>query len=459
MACTVTVDGPCRRTLSFTIDRAELDSEIERRVQSLAQRANFKGFRPGKTPVALVRKTHGKAIADEARQAVMSRQFQEAVREHELVPVGQPELKLDLLSDEGSGPFTFALTVEVAPAVELKPLERIPVTITLADVDEPMVEAEVQRFRQQGATLETAPEGAVVGDDAILGTTITYVVDGQELPARNERPVFPRHDLVDGLQLPGSGDAFRGKRLGDTVELEGDLPPHFQPAEHAGRRAALAVTIDQHRVMVVPPLGPELLGRAGVADETELRDRIREQLGVQRARFRDEAIDRAVEGWLVEQHPLELPGGMLARAVDRRVHEIAHKLMEEQGLDSEAGHARAEAERERIATGTQRALHASFVMAKIAREQSLAATAAEAEAQIREIADGQKQDPAALVAEAHQQGWLNDVAAQITEQKTRDWLRTRAVVTEQAPPPVMTAPAAGAPGPGAPGPAASAAGA
>jgi trigger factor len=330
--------------------------------------------------------------------------------------------------------------VEVAPEVSLVPLEKIPVTITLADVDATMVENEVQRFRQQGATLEPAPEGRAVDDESVLGTTVTYAVDGQTLEPRPERPVFPRHDIVDGLQLPGSGAHFRGKQLGDKVELEADLPAHFQPAEHAGRRAALAVTIDQHRVMVVPPLGEELLSRAGVATEAELRERIAEQLQAQRVRFRDEAVDRAVESWLVEQHPLELPAGMLSRAVERRVHEIAHKLMEEQGLDSEAGHGKAEAERERIAAGTQRALHASFVMAKIAREQSLAATAEEAEAQIRELAEAQKQDPAALLAEAHQQGWLNDVAAQVTEQKTREWLRARADVTEQQPPAAPSAP-------------------
>jgi trigger factor len=460
MSCTLSVDGPCLRTLAFTVDRAALETEIERRIATMAQRARFKGFRPGHTPIALVRKTYGKEAANEARQAVMTRAYQDAVQEHKLVPVGQPELKLDLLSDEGSGPFTFTLTVEVAPDIQLKALESIPVTITLADVDEGMVESEVRRFQQQGATLEPAADGAVVSDDSVLGCTITYSVEGSvegsgegaaggtaddtTLEPRAERPAFPKHDIVDGMQVAGSGAAFRGRALGDTVTLEADLPPHFQPAELAGKHAKLAVRIDQHRLMVVPPLTPELLQRAGVATEQELRDRIREQLQVQRVRYRDEAIDRALEAWLIEQHPVELPGGMLARAIDRRIHEVAHKLMEDQGLDAEAGHARAEAERERIATATQRALHASFLLARIAREQELAATLEEAEAQIAELARSQGQDPAALMAEARQEGWLNDVAAQVTEAKTRQWLRGKAEVKEVQPaPPEAAGSAAG----------------
>ncbi len=440
MSCTLSVDGPCQRTLAFTVDRAALDAEVERRLAALAQRANFKGFRPGHTPLALVRKTHGKAAANEARQAVMSRAFQEAVQEHKLVPVGQPELKLDLLNDEDSGPFTFTLSVEVAPDIELKALEDIPVTITLADVDEAMVEAEVRRFQQQGATLEPAADDAPISDDSVLGCTIVYTVDGTALEPRTERPVFPKHHIVDGMQVPDSGAVFHGAKLGDSVTLQAELPAHFQPAELGGKSASLAITIDQHRLMVVPPLTEELLSRAGVTTELELRDRIREQLQIQRVRFRDESIDRALETWLVEQHPVELPSAMLARAIDRRIHEVAHKLMEEQGLDAEAGHARAEAERERITTGTVRALHASFLLARIAREQELAATLEEAESQVVELARTQQQDPAALLAEARKEGWLNDVAAQVTEAKTREWLRAKAKVTEVPPPP----PAAGA---------------
>ncbi|HTE07055.1 MAG TPA: trigger factor, partial [Planctomycetota bacterium] len=434
----------CRRTLAFTVDRAALETEIERRVQAMAQRARFKGFRPGHTPIALVRKTYGKEAANEARQAVMTRAYQDAVAEHKLVPVSQPELKLDLLSDDDNGPFTFTLRVEVAPDIELKTLEDIPVTVTLADVNDAMVEGEVTRFQQQGATLEPAADDAAVSDDSVLNATIVYTVDGQAQEPRADRPVFPKHDIVDGVQVAGSGALFRGKKLHDTVELQADLPGHFQPAELAGKHASLAVTIDQHRLMVVPPLGPELLDRAGVANEAELREKIREQLDLQRVRFRDEAIDRALEAWLVEQHPVELPDGMLAKAIDRRVHEVAHKLMEDQGLDSETGHSRAEAERERIAEATRKALHASFLLAKVAREQSLAATMDETTAQMMELARSQNQDPAKLLEDARKEGWFNDVAAQVTEAKTREWLRAKAKVTEVAPPPPAPAAAADA---------------
>lgn len=433
MSCTLKVDGPCRRTLSFSIERAVVDGEVEARLAAIAGRARFKGFRPGHTPLALVRKTYGKEAAEEARRALMGRAFEEAIREHRLHPVGDPELNLQLLADEGPGPFTFELAVEVAPDFELKDLSSIPVSISLPPVDGRMVEAQIERFRQQSASVQDAPADEPAGEDSVLGVSMTYVVDGTALEPRPDRAVFLKHDLVDAIHVPGAGAAFRGLKVGESAELEAELPPHFEPKEHAGRRAALRALVTGHRKVVVPELTQELIEKAGVKDEAELRERVRQGLEAQREQARGEQVDRAVEDWLVEQHPLPLPERLLAKAIDRRVHEVAHRLMEQQGLSSEDGHAQAEAERPRIEQAVKRSLHASFILARLAREHDLGASVAEGEEQVRSLARSQQQDPEQVVQAARREGWLQDVMATVTESKTRAWLRQRARVEEAAP--------------------------
>lgn len=435
MTATLKDDGPCRRTLSFSIDRKVLDQEVERRLQSLQGRAQFKGFRPGHTPLAMVKKAYGKDVTEEARRSIMGRAFEEAIREHKLQPVGEPELNLQNLQDEGQGPFTFELTVEIIPPFELKELASIPVTVVLPPVDDAMVEREVERFRQQGATVQDAPADEPAGEDSVLGTTIVYVVDGNAQPARADRVVFVKHDLVDSIAIPGAGAAFRGAKVGDSLQLTADLPPHFEPAELAGRKASLSITVTGHRKVIVPPLSAELLEKAGLTSEEDLRSRLRQGLEGQRQQVRAQQVDGAVESWLIQQHPMPLPDRLLAKATERRVHEVAHKMMEQQSLSAEDAHQKAEAERKRIEEGVQRSLHASFVMARIARDQQLAATAAEAEEQVRILAREQNQDPDTLVLQSRREGWLSDVAASLTETKVRDWLRTKAVVTETAAPP------------------------
>lgn len=435
MSCTLKVDGPCRRTLSFSIERALLDQEVEARLAAFARRAQFKGFRPGRTPMAMVRKAYGKDATEEARRALMARAFQDAIREHKLHPVGDPELNLQALPDQDTGPVTFELAVEVAPDFELQDLSSIPVTISLPPVDERMIEAQIERFRQQAAKVEDAPADEPAGEDSVLGVTMHYTVEGQALEPRPDRAVFLKHDLVDSIHVPGSAASFRGLKVGETAELQAELPAHFEPAAHAGKPAGLRALVTSHRKVVVPELSQELLGKAGVQTAEELRARVREALEAQRGQSRVEQVDRAVEQWLVEHHPLPLPERLLAKAIDRRVHEVAHRLMEQQGLAAEEGHQRAEAERGRISEGVRRSLHASFILARLAREHGLGATLEEGVEQVRVLARGQGQDPEATVQAARSEGWLQDVMASVTETKTRAWLRERARVEESAAPP------------------------
>ncbi|HZM00902.1 MAG TPA: trigger factor, partial [Planctomycetota bacterium] len=327
MSCTLTVDGPCRRTLRFSIDRATVEAQVQSGLRELAGRANFKGFRPGKVPLEVVRKTHGKSVAEDVRRTLMSQAFREAVSEHKLQPIGEPVLNLQQLQDEPGAPFSFSLEIEVVPEFELGQLAGLPVTVELPVVDVGLVESEVERLRRQAGSLQDAPDGEPVGPDSVLAATLTYTVEGSALAPRGDRPVLPKHDILDGFRAPGSGAAFLGRKLGDEVQLQVELPPHFDPAALAGKPAAVAARIDLHRLAVPAALDEAFFQRVGVSGLDELRQRVGEGLQAQRAQLRDSLVDRAIEKKLIELHPFELPERLVSKAIERRVHEIAHQLM------------------------------------------------------------------------------------------------------------------------------------
>lgn len=435
MSCTMTVDGPCRRTLSFSIDRAELDKAVEERVANIAKTVSFKGFRPGKAPIAMVRRTHGAAAAEEARRQVMGRAFSEAVKEHELQPVGEPEMNLEKLDDEGDGPFTFEFAVEVAPDIELNIPDELRVDVVLAQINDEMIEGEVNRIREQGASLEDAEEGAAAGEEDILEGTATYTVGGTTLEPRTERAVFLKHELVDAIQSPGSREVFLGAKVGDTVELEVELPAHFDPKEHAGEKAQLAFQVDRIRKVKLAEFDEEFLKRLGVESEDDLRKRISEGLAQQRAQAGQQQVDRGMENLLLEAHDFEVPERLLAKNIDRRVHEHAHQLMERGGMSAEDGHAKAEEQREEIAAASERGLKLAFLYNRIAKQQDIVPTLDEAVEQVRSVAAAQNADPDQSVAAALKEGWIADVQEQLAHEKAREWLRERAVITETEPTP------------------------
>lgn len=435
MTVTVTADGPCRRTLNFSIERKQLDAEVELRLTEIAKTTHFKGFRKGKAPIEMVRKAHAAQLAEEARRRVMGKAFSEAVQEHELQPIGEPEMNLEVLNDDGEGDFTFEFAVEVVPDFELELAGTIPVTITIPAVDEDMIAAEFKRLQEQAGTLEEAEDGTPVSADDVLEGSVVYTVDGEALEARADKPVFLRHELLDGVKVEGLAGHFEGKQKGDTVELEVELPPHFEPTEHAGKAARAAYTIERQRRITPAELNAEFFERVGVESEEQLREKIVEALEAQRNQVRNQLIDRELDNYLDDGHSFPVPERALSKGVERRVHEYAHKLMEERGLSSEDGHAQAEERKEEIQEATERGLRLAFVLNRIAKEQALVASVEAAEEQLRGLARQQGHDPDATVAAARKEGWIMEVQEQMTHNNARAWLRERCEVTEQAPEP------------------------
>ncbi|MFT7464017.1 MAG: trigger factor [Pseudohongiellaceae bacterium] len=434
MTAQLTVDGPCRCTLNFSIAREELDSAVNSRLAEIAKTTEFKGFRKGKAPTSLVARAHGESAREEAQRKLMGEAFASAVKEHKLNPVGDPEMNLQGLNEGEEGPLTFEFAIEVAPEIDLKLPENFDVTVTLPNIDEGMIDGEVERLLERFGKIEEAPEEALVTDEAILEGTVVYVIDDVELEPRSERPAFTKHDLVDGLRIEGSQTVFEGAKVSDTVDLAVELPDHFDPAEHAGKSATLRYTIDRHRLVVLPDLDEELLKNLGQESVEELRGNIRTGLDGQRQAAYDEQVNAGIENSLLDAHVFDLPERLEARSIDRQVHQVAHRMVDKDGLSSEEGHSRAEEQREQISDGTRRGLRLAFIYGHIADLEDLKASVEEALAQVRSLAQQQGKDPDESVQSAIQEGWFGDVQEQLSNDKVRTWLRERAKVTEQEPP-------------------------
>ena len=66
------VDG-LSRVYAVSISAAELAERQDKRIKEIAPQMQLKGFRPGKVPVAHVRRVHGKSILGEVVETQIGR--------------------------------------------------------------------------------------------------------------------------------------------------------------------------------------------------------------------------------------------------------------------------------------------------------------------------------------------------------------------------------------------------
>jgi FKBP-type peptidyl-prolyl cis-trans isomerase (trigger factor) len=116
------IDG-LTHTYRATLDGAHIANVVDGKLRELGRTTPVPGFRPGRSPLSILRKIHGNKV----RNAVVDRMAIELARrlivEKKLEPVRRPIIRIDEECLNSTGPVEFFLVLEVAPQFELGPVE------------------------------------------------------------------------------------------------------------------------------------------------------------------------------------------------------------------------------------------------------------------------------------------------------------------------------------------------
>ncbi|HUE28660.1 MAG TPA: trigger factor [Solirubrobacteraceae bacterium] len=310
--------------------------EVERRVteaaRQLGRQMRVPGFRKGKVPAPVVIRRLGReAVLDEALRSALGRWYADAIEEAGIAPVGEPELDMSGLPDEGQ-PLSFSIEIGVRPEAKLGQYKGLEVGRREPEVEEAAIDAEVERLRDRFATLDTVERPAGEGDYVVMD----YVgsVDGEEFEGGAGRDQLL--ELGSGRLIPGFEEQLTGASAGEQRTVEVTFPEDYQAAELAGKSAQFDVNVNEVKAKRLPELDDEFASDAGGFDTlAELREDIANRLkeGDERAIGRE--FEEAVLDAAVAEAEVEVP--------DKLVHARAHEMLDEtlsalarQGISKEA---------------------------------------------------------------------------------------------------------------------------
>ena len=105
-------------TLHIEVPAKEAAKGAEAACKNLAGRVNIPGFRKGKAPRMVLESFLGKdAVKEEIFEAVASKAYNDALKEQNIVPVTEPDVKR--IADEKGADVVFEATVTKKPEVML----------------------------------------------------------------------------------------------------------------------------------------------------------------------------------------------------------------------------------------------------------------------------------------------------------------------------------------------------
>jgi trigger factor len=322
--------GDSRVRVDVEVGADALERELGTAARTIGRDLKIPGFRKGKVPPEVVMQRVGReAVLDEAVRHALPGWYEQAVADAGIAAVGDPKLDLTELPDRGS-PLQFTIEVAVRPQAELGDYRGLEVGRREPDASPEQVDAEVERLREQAASLENVERPAAKGDFVVvdfLGTIDGEPFDGGE--ARGQ-PI----ELGGGRLVEGFEEQLEGSSPGDEREVRVTFPEDYRAEDLAGKDAVFAVTVKEVKEKKLPELDDELAEAGGFDTLDELRADIEEKLRAASEREIDGEFREAVVDAAAAEAKIDL-GHDLVHAKAHEMWSNTRRQLERQGIPAE----------------------------------------------------------------------------------------------------------------------------
>ncbi len=379
----------------------------EKAVRRYATQARLPGFRPGKAPAAMVRKKFGAAIRQEALEALMQDAYREVLEREKLTPVTQPHVH-HVHFDEGK-PLSFELHVEVRPEITLARTQGFRVARPASTVTDEQVAEQIERLREQKASLAPV-DGKPLPSDLVTVTLATAEADGG-MPAEGKEY---RLELGGGQAIPGIEELIMELSPGETVERPVRWPEDFPDEEQRGATKTVRVTLTDVKRRDLPVLDDAFAREVGDFDSLDaLRAAVRQDLQRHAERDADAEVRQKLVDEIIAANPFDVPASWVGQLVG--AYAQAYQVPDEQR----------EQFQQEFRPMAERQVRRDLVIDTIAEREGLAASEADIDARVAEVAAERGNDPGKIYAAMQKAGRLKEIERGITEEKVFAWLIER----------------------------------
>lgn len=330
--------SPVQKKINIEIPVEMVNEEIEKSYSAIQKKAKLQGFRPGKAPMHLIKRTYIDAMRDDVMRKFYKQTLYKAMDDHKIEPVDSPTIECDLL--EQNAPFKYSALVEVMPEILLKDYVGLEVKKEIYVEKPDSIEGELKRMQENMAQLIPVDDESTVENGHSVSVDYSFSAEGltEESTAVEEATV----EIGSSRLIPGFEEQLIGMRVNETKEFSLTLPEGYRNTDAAVKQGAFKVSVKDIKRKELPELDDEFAQQFGEYDTMgELRAKMSEYHGKHETdRIENEFKERVIQA-LIERNPLEVPESLIKRQLEYMYENLKNRLKSQQmsiemmGLDAE----------------------------------------------------------------------------------------------------------------------------
>src|SRR4029078_12243733 len=374
MQVTETLSEGLKREYKVVVPAAELDAKVNQRLDDLKGRVRINGFRPGKVPVAHLRRMYGRSAMAEVIEATVRDTNNQIVSEHGFKLAADPRVTLPTEESaitqliDGKSDLNYTMALEIVPPITLGDFKTIKLTKLAADVADTEVDEGIKNIAHQNRPYTPRTQGEKAAKDDRITISFAGTIDGKPFEGGTGDDAVVL--IGSNTFIPGFEDQLIGITTGETRTLKVTFPAHYMKEDLAGKNAEFVVTAKSIEAPGTVTVDDEFAKSLGIESLEKLRDAVKDRVTREHASMSRQKIKRALLDELDKMHKFDRPPTLVEEEFDRVWKSVLQELETERKTfaDENTTEEKAKAEYKAIA---ERRVRLGLVLGEIGEKNNI----------------------------------------------------------------------------------------
>ena len=401
----------CTVVLEVSAAKELVNKCFQNALVQVSSRAKVEGFRAGKVPTDMIKKNFRGHIVERALDLVIRNASGKALDKTRLRAVMLPVVsKADFSSLEENRPFTFEISVDVAPEFTPKNYTGIEVSKKSETVSDADVQKHLDEILDHNSSLET-DEGATVSDTSFVIVSYKGSKDGvadKKYSADGEMV-----DMSAPQTIAGLAEAIKGLKKNDVKEFETKIEDSA---------IKFNVTIDEIKKKVKPALDDAFSKNVGFESVEKLKETVKTSMEREAKVAAEKDITAQIEDALIKSNTFDIPQSLVEYHTAQAVENFIKRMFAGQNAQFSEENKKSFAARMRPTV--EKDLRIGYIMHAIAEKETLQATDADWQAELDKALAANPKDEKRVKDFFTDK--KHDIMASLDEKKTFEFLKAKA---------------------------------
>ena len=298
---------------NMTIPAEKINVVLDKKYQELSQNINIPGFRPGKVPIAIIKKRYSKSVMSEILDNLINDNLREVFLEKKIRPSVQPTVNVK--SYEEGKDLSVNVIIQKMPDIEQINLSEIKIEKSSLEVSDSDIKNTLDDIaKKHERFLPLKKKRAAQNGDLVL-FDYEGMIDGKAFDkntGKDETVV-----LGSNKYIPGYEEQMVGLSINEDKNISVTFPSDYREKKIAGKKANFHLKIKdiQERVKKVP-VDDQLAKELGEKNLDVLKEKVKEKIQKDFKTLSSLKMRREATEILLKKNKFEIPSKMLEQEVN-----------------------------------------------------------------------------------------------------------------------------------------------